>query len=563
MTDTAARRLRHRWSVAPTLRHYEAGWLRPDVIAGVTLAAVAIPEQMATARLANLPAVTGLYALVAGSVVFALLGCNRTMSVGADSTIAPIFAAGVASVAAVGTPAYAHLVTFVALMVGVLLIAVGLLRLGWISGFLSSPVVTGLLAGIAVEIFVRQLPAVLGVPGGGTTTVGRMVQVAGQVGQANGWTIGIAVGVLASVLAAERIDRRIPGALIGLAASTVVVATFGLRGDGVRVLGSISGDLPHLGVPSVRLTDVRRLTGTTLTVAFLCVVQTAATARASGDEPEPAGGFDQDLVALGAGSVVAGLSGAFSLNASPPRTAVVDRIGGRSQVTGLVAAAIVVLALMVATGLLKDVPQATLGAILVFVATRLFRVGQLRAVLRFDRFEFALALVTLGAVAIVGMEQGVLVAVVLALAQRTRLAARPRDAVLGREPGTDHWIPTDVGTSTEQVPGVLVYLLYAPVWFGNADYVCQRLRRSIDTAEGPVHAFVLDANGISDIDYTGAAALRSFAAELGRQGVTIGVARSSHLVQHDLKHSGLAATIGRERLFTSVEEAVAVLAPGA
>jgi len=544
----------------PTLRGYQAAWLGPDVLAGLTLVAIAVPEQMATARLANMPAVAGLYAFIAGSVLFAVLGRSGRLSVGADSTIAPVMAAGVAAIAAVGTPRYIHLVSLLAILVGALVVAVGLLRLGWISEFLSMPVITGVLAGIAVEIVVRQLPPVLGLRGGGTTTVGRLRTVADHLGQVNGWAAGIAAAVFAVIVVAERVDRRIPGALIGLVGSILAVSAAGLTSHGVATLGSIHGGLPTFALPSATWSDTRRLVGVALTVAFVCIAQTAATVRvAPGGAPPPAD-FDRDLIALGAANVAAGLSGSFAVNSSPPRTAVVTAAGGRTQLAGVVAAGVVLLVVLVATGLLKDLPQATLGAILVFVATRLFRVRELRSVLGFDRLEFGLAVVTLLAVSFAGIEQGVVVAMLLSLADRTRRAARPRDVVLGREPGTDHWIPPDVGHPTEQVPGVIVFYVYAPLWYGNAEYIRSRIRQIVGSAAPSVHALVLDANAMSDIDYTGARILGALADELRHQGVTLAIARSSHLVHHDLKHSGLLESIGADHLFGSVEDAVAALA---
>jgi high affinity sulfate transporter 1 len=535
---------------------YQSSWFGSDLAAGLTLVAIALPEQVATARLANMPAVAGLYAFVAGSLVFAVLGRSRQMSVGADSTIAPVLAAAVATVAAAGTPRYEHLVSFFALMVGVVVVAVGLLRLGWIAEFLSTPVVTGVLAGIAVEIVVRQLPAVLGLAGGGTTTVGRVRKVVDQIGHANGWSAGIAVVVFTGILVAERINRRVPAALIGFVASIVVVAAAGLQAHGVHVLGVIHGGVPSFSIPTASWADTRRLVAPALTVAFLCVAQTAATARASSSGAPAAGDFNQDLLAVGAGSLLAGAAGSFAVNSSPPRTAVVTAAGGRSQLTNVIAATIVLGVVLLATGLLKDLPLATLGAILMFVATRLFRVRELRAIFGFDRVEFGLALVTLLTVSLLGIEQGVVVAILLSLADRTRRAARPRSAVLGREIGTSHWIPTDVGETTEQVPGVLVYLLYAPLWYGNADYVRLRVCELIDTAPSPLHALILDADGMSDIDYTGAQALAELSDNLKSRGVSLAVARSSHLVHRDLKHSGLLKIIGGGNLFSSVEEAI-------
>ena len=543
----------------PTLRQYRLSWLGADIVAGLGLFALAVPEQIATAHLAIMPAAAGLYAFVAGSLMFALIGSHRHMSVGADSTIAPVFAAGVAAVAVAGTPRYTHLVTFMALVVGALIVAVGLLRLGWISRFLSSPVITGILAGIAVEIVVRQLPAVLGIPGGGTTTVGILRNVFDQLGQINGWAVGIAVSVFVIIVVAHHIDRRLPGPLLALLASIAVFAGFGLGAHGVSSIGAVHGGLPTLSIPPVQLADLRRVLGPALTVAFVCVVQTAATARSSQTDPSTSQDFDRDLVALGAGNLLAGLSSSFPVDASPPRTELVTDAGGRSQLTGVVAAAGVLAVAVFATDILRDIPQATLGAILVFVATRLFRATEFRQILRFDHFEFALAVATTTIVAFIGVEQGIVVAAVVALAQRTRLAAQPRDVILGRVPGTDHWIPPNVGRPTEQAPGVLVYLLYAPLWYGDADYVAGRIRAAVAAAPQPVHVFILDSNGISDIDYSAARVLGELASELRQEGLRIGVARASHLVRHTLKLSGVLNIIGTQRLFPSVDDAVTAL----
>jgi len=545
------------WWVPPTLRGYRAAWLGADALAGLTLVAVAVPGQMATARLANLPAVAGLYAFVAGSLVYALLGTNRDLSVGADSTIAPLLATGVASVAAAGTSGYGSVMAFTALLVGGLLVAVGLCRLGWISEFLSTPVITGVLAGIAVEIVVRQIPVILGVSGAGGTTIGGIRQVAGQISHVNGWSAGIAVGVLAIIAAAQRISYRLPGTLLALILSIVAVDSLGLASrHGVAILGAVHGGLPHVRLPSVSRSQLRRLPGLVLTVAFVCIAQTAATVRRSGARAPAAGTVNRDLIGIGAGSVGAGLIGAFPVDASPPNTAIATASGTRSQLANTIAAVVVLAVVLAATAPLANLPQAMLAAMLVFIATKLFRAGELRAILRFDRIEFALSAVTLLVVAVVGIEQGVALALILSLADRTRRSARPRDAVLGRAPGTDHWIPADIGLPTEQVAGVLVYLVYAPLWYGNADYLRMRIRHLVDDASGPVDAIVLDAAGVSDIDYTGLQALRELVTELGQRGVTIAIARASHLVHHDLKHGAVLEQLGPGHLFASVDQAV-------
>ena len=540
----------------PTFQGYRASWGVADLVAGLTLAAIAVPEQIATAHLADMPPLAGLYAFVAASLVFALLGRHPTISVGADSTIAPIFAAGVAALAVAGSPQYEHLVSALAVVAGGLLVLAGVTRLGWVAEFLPWPVVTGALAGIGVLVLVHQLPTVLGLPGGGSTTIGRLSAVAHQLGKTNFWTLGIAAGVLAVVIVAERVDRRVPGALAGVVGATALVASANLLRHGVRVVGAVHVALPHIAWRGASLSQVGKLTETALTVAFVCVIQISATARANPAPTNSPRDFDCDLVAVGAGSVLAGLAGSFAVNASPPRTAAVASARGKSQLSSIVAAAIVAVFLAVAAGLLKDLPEAALGAVLVFVAFRLFRVGDMRAILRFGWYEFALAMIALVVVVFFGVEQGVVASALLAIAQRLNIAARPRDALLGRQSGSDHWIETDIGLPTEQVPGVVVYLLYAPVWYGNATHVVEHVLAVVDRAPPPVRVLVLDANGMSDIDYTGAKALGDMVEQLGRRGVSVRMARASHLVHHDLKHAGLLQTLGTGDLFASVEEAV-------
>jgi sulfate permease, SulP family len=550
------------WGIFPTLRGYRASWLGADVLGGLTLIAVALPSQLATAQLANLPVVTGLYTFVAGSLLYGLFGKSRHLSVGADSTIAPVLATGVASIAVVGTAGYATAMGVAALMVGVLLVAVGLLKFGWISELLSTPVVTGLLAGISVEIIVRQLPTVLGVPGGGSSTISRVRDVVDRLGQANGWSVGIAVGVLVVVIVARLIDHRPPGVLAALVLSTVAVDVLSLASHhGVAVLGTVHGGLPPLRFPTIPWSQFVRLISTALTVTFLCIAQTAATVRDSGHTDQGPEDFNRDLVAVGAGSIAAGLVGGMAVDASPPNTAIATAAGTRSQLANVLAALVVLVVALVFTAPLADVPKAMLGATLVYIATKLFRVGELRKILRFDRTEFALAAAALVGVALIGIEQGVLLAMVLSLLERTRRSARPPDAILGRKPGSDHWIPIDIGRPAEQVPGILVYLVYAPVWYGNANYLHVRINTLVRQAPGPLHAVVLDAGGMSDLDYTGLEALGALTSELEQRGVTLAIARASHLVHHDLKHGELLQQVGADHLFDSVEDAVVSLTP--
>lgn len=355
----------------------------------------------------------GLYAFLAGSLLYAILGTNRHVSVGADSTIAPVLAVGVASIAVLGTSGYRAGMALAAVLVGMLLVMAGLFRLGWMAELLSRPVLTGVLAGIGVEIAVRQLPVVLGITGGGTTTIERIRHVIDQVGDVNGWSVGVAVGTLVLVIGAQRIDRRLPGALVALVLSIVAVQVFGLASrHGVAVLGTVHGGLSSVGMPSVPLRDFPELVSPVLTVAFVCVAQTAATLRATGDATSGTAAFNRDLIGVGAGNISSGLIGSFAVDARPPNTAVMTAAGARSQLSTVIAAGVVAGVVMLATAPLANLPQAMLGATLLFISGKLIRTRELRAILRFESIEFLLAITALITVAVAGIEQGVVLAIV-------------------------------------------------------------------------------------------------------------------------------------------------------
>lgn len=546
--------------LAPTLRGYRRSWLGADALAGLTLLTIAVPEQLATSRLAGMPPVTGLYAFIAGTVAFGLLGSNPTLSVGADSTIAPLFAVGIAHLATTDSPTYISLVGLLAVVAGMLVMVVGLLRLGWIAEFLSAPIIDGFLAGVAVIIVVHQLPDLLGLPAVSGSTASRLRGVVGHLSHTNGWTLGIGAAVFATVVVTERVDRRIPGALVALVGSAAVVAAAGLRAHGVPVLGTVAHGAPHIGLTHLSWSSVGSVFPIAAVVALVIVTQSAVTSDAFA---RPGGGRNdvgRDFVGVGAGSVVAGLVGSFPVNASPARTAAVASAGGRTQAAGL-GAALCVVVLVPAAGLLTDVPLATLAAVLIYIATRLLRVRELVEVLRFDLFEFALALVTLVTVALVGVEQGIAVAVGLAILDRTRRSARPRTYELGRIPGTTSWEPLEYDPHAQPVPGVVVFLFGAPLYFANAGYFRQQVREALVTPS-PVHLLVLDADAVGDIDFTGTRALAQTLDELDRAHVTLSVARARGAVRRNLERSGLLDRIGRDRMFPSVDEAVTALGPG-
>lgn len=506
-----------------------------------------------------MPPVTGFYAFIAGTTMFALLGSNPQMSVGADSTIAPLFAVGIAHLAPMGSARYVDLVGILAVMVGVIVALVGLLRLGWIAEFLSAPIVTGFLAGVAVIIVIHQLPDFFGIPAVTGTTWQRVGLIVRHLGDTSGWTLGIGVVALGIVVVSERIDRKLPGALVALAGSTLVVAALGLRSHGVAVLGTFPHGAPHWGLVGLSWSTLGSVTPIAAVVALVVISQTAATTRAFADQGGYTADVGRDFVGVGAGSIAAGLIGAFPVDASPARTAVVASVSGRTQAAGLGSAAALVL-LIPAAGVLKDVPLATLAAVLIFIATRIFHAHELAKIARFDLLELALALVTLLTVALVGVEQGIGVAVGLAILDRTRRTARPILHRLGRIKGTTSWVPLSVARDAVEVPGMLVVLFGTPLWYANAVHFRSEMDSALSKAPRDLRAVVLDAAGMTDIDYTGSRALGAVLDELSHRGISFGLARAGDRVRTSLARSGLLERIGEHRFFVSADEAVRTLA---
>ncbi|HXX90197.1 MAG TPA: SulP family inorganic anion transporter [Acidimicrobiales bacterium] len=547
-------------AVFTTLRGYQRPWITGDLLAGLTLLVIAVPEQIATSRLAGMPPITALYAFVAAAVAFAALGSNPHLSVGADSTIAPLFAVGLARFAPLGSTHYVQLAGLLAVAVGVMVALIGLLRLGWIADFLSAPIITGFLCGVAVIIVVRQLPDFLGLPPIGGSTLHRLWYVCTHLGDANGWTTLIGAVGLVVIFVCERSRLRLPGPLIAVVASTVLVAAFDLTARGVAILGTVAHAPPHVGLPGLSWHALRDVLPVAAVVALVVISQSAATTVAFPGTDHHHGDVDHDFIGVGSGNVLAGLFGTFAVNASPPRTAAVVSGGGRTQLAGLVAAAAVVL-LVPTAGLLKNLPLTTLAAILFYIAGGIFRTRELTSVARFSRFEFTLAIVTLATVALIGVEVGIIVAVSLAVVDRAWVTARPRWYLLGRIPNSTSWEPLGHHEQPAQVPGVVVVLFTAPLYFANADHFRRAIRHAVRDARAPVTLVVLDAAGIGDIDYTGARALRAVLDGLDRDGITFAIARAVGNVPTNLARSGLLQRIGRDHLFHTVDDAVRTLGP--
>src|SRR5579863_9592854 len=495
------------WPVFRSLAGYRPAFLSRDLFAGLTLAAIAIPEQMATARLGGFAPQIGFFAFVAGSVAFAVFGGNRFLSSGADSNITPIFAGGLAALAATGSPDYATLAAALALMVGLMLAASGIFRLGWIADLLSIPVTIGFLAGISAHILISQLPAILGLPSPEGPMLERLASLLEHLGDTNAFTLVIGLGVLAIIALSEQIDARIPGALIGLALAAAAVVLLRLESRGVSVLGTISVTMPTLAIPVVSVSRLTSLLSLSLIISVVVMVQTAATTRSFPTDPNEPPDVDCDFIGVGIGSIFAGLVGAFPVNASPPRTAVVSETGGRSQIAGLTAVAIVVLLLAFGTSLLHRIPNAALGGVLLFVALRIVRLGQIVTICRQSLGEFLLILLTAAGIIVLPIEQGVGLGIALSLLHGIWSTTRARVQPFERVPGTSIWWPVSSKLPGEQEPGVIVVGFQAPLSFLNAYDFRRDILAALKSQSQKTRLLVLEATGIVEIDFTAAQVL--------------------------------------------------------
>lgn len=532
-----------------------------DLLAGVTVAAIALPEQMATARLGHFPPQIGLLAFVAASLGFFFFGASRTVSVGADSTITPIFAGALmlGTVAAAGSFQSAALLAF---MVGAVVLLAGLFRMGWVSSLLSQPVTCGFLAGIALHITSSQLPGFFGLPPDGSDVISRFLAVAHNLPRANLFALSLGCGVLLVIGIVEAINRRLPAALIGVATATGCTIIFGLQRHGVQVLGTVPMPLPHFDLSWPAFDALRQLAPLSVLLAFVIMVQTAATSRAAAPQDDPAG-IDRDFIGVGAANIVSAVAGAFPVNASPPRSIVAAQAGAQSKWAGPIAAGVVALVATVGIRLLGSVPNAALAAILLFVAFRIVQFELALQVWRESKLEFALIVATALAIVLLPIQTGVALGIVLSLLHGMWTATRAQVIELKRVRGTSVWWPPGPGIARDEGNGVLVLGFQAPLSFLNADTFRRGAMNYLAKAETPPRLVVLEASNIVEMDFTAAQRISDVIKFCGDRHILFAVARlESQRAQESFTRFGIRGLVGNERFYHSVYEAVEALAPG-
>jgi len=476
-----------------------------DVLAGVTLAALGIPEVLGYARIAGMPLVTGLYTLLLPMAVFAVLGSSRHLVVGADSATAAILAAALTGLAVAGSAQYVRLAGLAALLAGVMLLVARLARLGFLANFLSRTVLVGFLTGVGLQVAAGQLPDMIGVTAAGKQTVPKFVNTVRALPHTHLADVAVSIGVLVIVLAGRRIARRIPGALIAVVLAIVVSRAADLARHGAHMVEHVPRGLPGLGLPAFGWHDTGALLGGAASMFVVIVAQSAATSRAYAAKYEESFSEATDLVGLGAANIAAAFSGTFVVNGSPTKAQMVDSAGGRSQLAPLTAGAVVLVVLLLLTGPLAYLPAAALAAVVFLIAAVLVDVKGMRSILAVRKHEFAVALLTAAAVVVFGVEYGIGLAVAASIVDHLQHSYSPLNSVLVKSPA-GHWqsLPITPGVRTED--GLVVYRFGTSLYFANASKLLDDLLVLIGHGP-PLQWMVLDCAAIGDIDYTASSAL--------------------------------------------------------
>jgi len=538
------------------LRTYDPRNLGSDVVAGISVAAVAIPIGIAYAQLAGAPPVVGIYSCVLAPIAYALFGSSRQLIVNPDAAACAIVAATTTPLAAGDPVRYADLSIWLTLFTGLVCIAAGIARLGFIANFLSRPILVGYLNGIAVSIIVGQLGKLLGidVPSGGVfSMLGHLFK---QIPTFHSTTTIVGISLLVVLLGLKKFLPKIPGPVVAAVGAIAIVYFLHLNDTGLRIIGSIPSGLPMPRLPRLALSDVGQLSlgAVTITLVSFCSMMTTARgfATKNGYQIDP----NRDLMALGACDLASGLSRGFVVSGADSRTAVADSAGGKTQMTSVVTSISIALVLLFLTAPLGYLPTTALAAILISSCIGLFDLDSLRRYYHLSRPEFRHAIVAMLGVMTVGVLGGVLIAVGLAILRLLMLASKPRDAVLGVVPGTDHFVNLASEARAQAVPGVLVYRFESALLFFNADYFAGRIRRAISDSQEKPTLLVLDAESMPMLDTTGADALEALYSELLTDGIELRVARAKGRFRMMLEDSGVADKIGREQIFPSTRAAV-------
>ncbi len=527
-----------------------------DIVAGFSLAAMSIPQALGYTKIAGTPVITGLYAILIPSALFVLFGSSRHLAVGADSGTAAVLASGLIGIAAIGSPEYLAYASLLALMAGVFLIVARLVKLGFLADFLSRTVLVGFLTGVGFQVAVVQIPDILGLPGRVSSLdhpIQGLVLDALQISQTNLYTLAISIGVMAIILGGGRISKRMPSALIAVIGTIVVSSIFDLSSHGVSIVGSIPSGLPKIGLPNVNLSGsiIEQLLPTAFSIFVIILAQSAATSRAYAARYNERVDENVDLVGLGIANLGAGLSGTFMVCGSPTRTQLIDSVGGRTQLTQLTSVVIVMMVLLFLTGPLTYLPTAVLATVVFLIAMQLIDVKGMRRIFTQRPTEFWVALITAGIVFFVGVEKGILIAILLSLLDHARQGYKTKNDVLSMDTAGNR-LPVPVTSDAQFLPGLIIYRFNHSMYYANTNLFSEEVHELTTGAQPPLSWFCLDATKIDDVDFSAAATLRETCALLKKKGIRFVLVAVETNVRAELDRYGLTDLIGKDSFFNRV-----------
>jgi high affinity sulfate transporter 1 len=541
------------------LRTYERSWLPRDVIAGIVLVTLLVPQGMAYAELAGLPAIHGLYTTVLCLVAYALVGPSPILVLGPDSSLGPMIAATIVPLAAGSEEMAIALAGMLALLVGVVTVGAGVARLGFVADLLSSPVRTGYLAGLSITIFIGQLPKLFGFSIDASGLMDEARAFLESLDLTNPWALGIGLLSLVIILGLKKLSPRTPGILVAVVVSIGLSIVLDLEGRDVAVIGMLPQGFPLPSFPAVPLEDIPVLFASALGISLVAIGDTISTsggfARRSGYEIDG----NQELAGIGSANLAAGLFSGFPVSTSGSRTAVSVQSGAKTQLTGLVAAGLVIAMLLVVPGLVQDMPQPVLAAVVIAASISLLDVAELRRLYRVRKTEFALAVACALGVMFIGVLEGIVIAVALSVVYIFKRAWAPYSAVLGKDPGVPGWHDIRRYPDAEQVPGLLIVRWSAPLFFANANQFRDLIRELVKAAAAPPQWVLVAAEPITDIDTTAGAMLADLDLELNSAGIHLAFAELQSSVRDTIVRYGLLETIDEARFYRSVPEAVEAL----
>lgn len=527
-----------------------------DSLAGLQLAALNIPQVLGYARIAGMPFVTGLYTLLLPVVGFAAFASSRFLVVAADSATAAILAGGVSAMAPLGSERYVALAGLVAMMTAALLLIARLLRLGFLADFLSQTVLVGFLTGIGFQVGIAVLPEMLGLDISSHRALSLLVAVVRQLRGVQVLTLGISLAVLLMIFLLQRLAPKFPGPILAVAGGIVASELFNLADRGVAIVGPVVGGLPHLRIPQASWMDVELLAGLSVSCLMVIVAQSAATARAYAMRYGQSLDDNADLVGLSAANLAAGLTGTFVVNGSPTQTAMVESSGGASQLAQIVTGATVAVVLLFLTHAFHVLPRCILGAVVFVIAVRLIDLRGLREIRRESPGEYWLAVATAAVVVIVGVEQGIVLAMIVSLLRIVRHSYRPHTGLLVQN-GKGDWQTEPILPGATMEPGLAIYRFGAPLFYANASRFSDEISRLASQTNLGLRWLIIDAEAITNVDYSAARVVRDLDTSLAARGIALVFARVHPELQADLDRHLITDAIGRAHIFPRLHEAIA------